>query len=42
VELFNISKHLGSCVLFRASCKLGPEQRYFKKLIFLNQEEVLN
>jgi len=21
---FNISKHLGSCVLFRASCKLPP------------------
>jgi len=24
MEPFNISKHLGRCVLFRASCKLAP------------------
>jgi len=34
---FNISKRLGSCVLFRASYKLAPWAALFQNLTKLNQ-----
>ena len=35
-QSFNISKHLGRCVLFRASCELAPWVDLFQNLTKLN------